>query len=263
MKNNITSPIFKQLKSSDLLSDIYQRDLDAPRVRRIIKEFNPALVNPIKVSHRNGLYYVIDGQHTLAALRTMNGDKDLMVDCIIFEGLTQQDEAYLFAQQTGISKKVDSGHKLQALYIAGDEKVTDMHDIVNSLGFLFDFSSNKAAKRITSGAMLWRMYNRSTRREFIDSLEIVRDAWKFKPDSLKNEILGGVNSFYIYPDYKGLINKKTAIQKLGAVEPYIFIREGKVCMTKFGDLRFAKQMEKVYSYNLRNNRLPHPIGGIY
>lgn len=263
MNNNTTPPVFTQLHSSILLSDIYQRNLDVPRIKKIIENFNPALVNPIKVSHRDGLYYVIDGQHTLSALKIMNGDQDLKVNCFVYEGLTQQDEAYLFAQQTGIAKKVDSGHKLQALYIAGDEKITDMHDIVNSLGFIFDFSSTKAAKRIISGATLWRMYNRSTRQEFIDSLEIVRDAWKFKQDSLKSEIIGGVNSFYIYPDYKGLISKKTAAQKLGAVEPYIFIREGKVYMTKFGDARFAKQMEKVYSYNLRSNRLPHPISGIY
>lgn len=263
MNNNTTPPVFTQLHSSVLLSDIYQRDLNIPRVKKIVKEFNPALANPIKVSHRDGLFYVIDGQHTLAALRMINDGRDLNVNCLVYEGLSQQEEAYLFAQQTGIASKVDSDHKLQALYIAKNPGILDMHEIVNSLGFIFDFSTTKAAKRIISGASLWRMYNRSTRQEFIDSLEIVRDAWKFKPDSLRREILNGVNSFYIYPDYKGKINKKLAVQKLGAVEPLVIIREGRSFMPKFGDHRYAKPIAEIYNRSLKTNRLPHPISEVY
>lgn len=258
MNNNTTTPVFTQLHSSILLSDIYQRNLNMPRVRKIVKNFNPNLVNPIKVSHRDGLYYVIDGQHTLTALKLMNNNQDLKVNCFVYEGLTQQDEAYLFAQQTGISSKVDSEHKIQALSIANDPQVLDMINIVKSIGFDFDFTKKQGDKKIIAVATLNRMYQRSSREEFIDSLETVRDAWHFEPYSLKSELLGGVNQFYIYPSFRGKVNKKLAVQKLSVVKPIIIYRDGKA-YSKGGDLRFAKQIADIYNHGLKSNRLP---GGI-
>lgn len=61
---------YKQVNSAFIVIDEdYQRELDQNRVKRIVANFNPDLVNPIKVSYRNGKYYVFDGQHTLAALK--------------------------------------------------------------------------------------------------------------------------------------------------------------------------------------------------
>lgn len=259
MKNYNTQPVYTQVLSSQIFSDpAYQRPVNTARVNKIVREFNPALVNPIKLSRRDERYYVFDGQHTLMALLTRNGFKELLVPCVIYEGLTQQDEAFLFAQQTGVSQKVSSKFKLRALYIAENPQVTDMYNIVNSMGFVFDFSKQQGDRKIIAEAALWRMYQNSTRQEFIDSLEIVRNAWNFNPDSLKAEILGGVHSFYTYPEYRGMINKKLLIQRLSTTDPRDIIRKGKY-HARGGDLRFAKYIADIYTKNLRNNRLPCAI----
>lgn len=57
----------------------YQRPTEPERVRSIVSQFDPALVNLLKVSVRDGHYYVFDGGHTLAALRMVNGKKDFPV----------------------------------------------------------------------------------------------------------------------------------------------------------------------------------------
>ena len=71
-----------------------QRMLNSQRVHRIVEGFNPLLVNPIKVSERDGKHYVFDGAHTLAALIEMHrqrGEKDFLVLCRVFHGLKLED----------------------------------------------------------------------------------------------------------------------------------------------------------------------------
>ena len=86
----------------------YQRELRVNRVRRIAAKFDPCLLNPPKVSYRNGHYYVFDGQHTVAVLKLLNGGKDLMIRCIVYTGMTESEEALLFAQQTGEIRPADT-----------------------------------------------------------------------------------------------------------------------------------------------------------
>lgn len=81
----------------------YQRTLNANRVKRIAAEFDERIANAPKVSYRDGHYYVFDGQHTIAARKLLNNNCDLNIVCKVYSGLTEQQEAMLFAQQTGIS----------------------------------------------------------------------------------------------------------------------------------------------------------------
>lgn len=259
MDNYNTTFFFMQLPSSQISSDpTYQRPIEIGWIRKIAEKFDPNVVNPIKVSLRDGHYYVFDGQHTLATLKYLNGGQDLMVPCLVYRGLTRDDEAILFAKQTGISHKVEAKIKTKAQYTGNDPQVLDMIGIVKSLGFDFDFTNKQGDKKIIAVATLNRMYQRSSRQEFIDSLEIIRDAWHFEPYSLKSELLGGVNQFYIYPSFRGKVIKKLAIQKLSAVKPIIIYRDGKA-YSRGGDLRFAKQIADIYNHGLKSNRLP---GGI-
>ena len=55
------------------------------------------LLNPIITW--NG--YILDGQNTVEARRTCNGGMELPIRCKVFYGLTKEDEATLFAIQTG------------------------------------------------------------------------------------------------------------------------------------------------------------------
>ena len=60
-------------------------------------EFNGVIVNPPKVSYRDGRYIVIDGQHTIVGLKTLNGGNDLPILCRVYVGLTKEEEALVFA----------------------------------------------------------------------------------------------------------------------------------------------------------------------
>ncbi len=110
---------YTRLSSAVLESSIgYQRRLDPDRVQRIVDNFDPRVVNPLKVSARDGHFYVFDGAHTLAALKQIHKFDNFMVQCMLFHGLTFEDEAYLFSLQRGESKEVATGERLRAQFLA-------------------------------------------------------------------------------------------------------------------------------------------------
>lgn len=98
----------------------YQRHLNANRVKRIAAEFDERIANAPKVSYRDGHYYVFDGQHTIAARKLRNNNCDLNIVCKVYSGLTEQQEALLFAQQTGVSAPLTAGAKMRAKIYGGD-----------------------------------------------------------------------------------------------------------------------------------------------
>lgn len=79
----------------------YQRMLRMEKVSQIAENFSEYIANEPKVSYRDGRFYVFDGQNTVEARRTCNGGKDVTIRCKVFYGLTKEDEATLFAIQTG------------------------------------------------------------------------------------------------------------------------------------------------------------------
>lgn len=82
MMNAVVKPYHEMcLNSSELIvpRDTYQRALHPARVARIAKEFDERVANEPKISFRDGHYYVMDGQNTIAARKFLNGGEDLQI----------------------------------------------------------------------------------------------------------------------------------------------------------------------------------------
>ena len=78
-KHNNTNTVY--LDSALLERDFsYQRPVRMEKVSKIVAEFDPLLVNTLKVSLRNGHYYVFDGSHTLEALKIVKGKEHFPVE---------------------------------------------------------------------------------------------------------------------------------------------------------------------------------------
>ena len=96
----------------------YQRMLRMEKVSQIAENFSEYIANEPKVSYRDGRFYVFDGQNTVEARRTCNGGKDVTIRCKVFYGLTKEDEATLFAIQTGNATCLTAGERLRANLVA-------------------------------------------------------------------------------------------------------------------------------------------------
>ena len=63
-------------------NQVYQRPLSEGHIISAVKDFDVYQINPVKVSRRNGINYVFDGQHTIEIVASRSGSRDTPVWCI-------------------------------------------------------------------------------------------------------------------------------------------------------------------------------------
>ena len=65
-------------------------------VDRLIAKWDDRLLTPLVVSFRDGKFNVVDGQHRIAAMRKMADGGNVTVPCLIYTGLSYEQEAELY-----------------------------------------------------------------------------------------------------------------------------------------------------------------------
>ena len=181
MRMNSTSAYQEMMINSKLLEvprGSYQRELNVKRVRKIAARFDPRLVNPPKVSYRNGHYYVFDGQHTIAVLKLLNGDKDLLIRCIVYTGMTESEEALLFAQQTGESAKLTPGDRMRTMIYGGDPECMAFLKATESVGLNLDYAQRRGNLRIGCIGTAFEEFKRVGADLYKEALSMIVAAWQ-------------------------------------------------------------------------------------
>lgn len=91
---------FEAIPIKDLVSNQeYQRNLSEKHVKRAVSNFDIYQINPVKVSRRDGINYVFNGQHTMEIVATMSGSRETPVWCMVYQDLIYTHEADIFANQ--------------------------------------------------------------------------------------------------------------------------------------------------------------------
>ena len=161
----------------------YQRLLRTEKVSQIAENFSEYIANEPKVSFRDGRYYVFDGQNTVEARRTCNGGKNLIIRCKVFYGLTKEDEATLFAIQTGISTYLTAGERLRANLVAENPDVCLFVGITSGAGVGFAYDGIRAPWKIYCIGTAYELYKQYGHGHYVEMLRIIGEAWKGNVDS--------------------------------------------------------------------------------
>jgi hypothetical protein len=123
----------------------YQRHVSNVRVARIIANCDPAKLGLIVVNKReDGSYYVIDGQHRLAALRRMGVE---LVRCILVVGLTAREEAEYFRTQDCCVRALTAFDAYIAGVIAQDQHYLTLQYLLDKHGYRVARYTGSSAKR--------------------------------------------------------------------------------------------------------------------
>ena len=77
----------------------YQRNLSTTHVLKTANNFDLFQLNPVKVSRRDGINYVFNGQHTAEIIAMVSGSRETPVWCMIYDDLEYTEEADIFANQ--------------------------------------------------------------------------------------------------------------------------------------------------------------------
>lgn len=255
--NNINRKYtYAQVDSSKIHSDQrYQRPVDQERVRKIAREYDPDQVEIIKVSKRDdGKYYVFDGQHTLEALKLLNGNRPLKVDCKVYRGLTVEDEAMLFARQDVISRPVSQSDRMKALCLAGDDFILELKNCIESLGICFDFSKDPAPMKITAYNAARDLYKKAGKETFGDILTLIAGIWPDQPQAFAREIMNGLYEFQ--KRFAGEYDPGRLGMQLASKLPEDIIQLAKTCnLSRRSAFKYAYAIAVVYNDGIQEGQV--------
>lgn len=179
----------------EVLREDYQKPLNEKRVAQIVAAFDENIANEPKVSYRDGHYYVFDGQHTVAARVMLNGGKPVRILCKVYRDLTPEQEAILFAAQTGFAAKPTPGNRLRAKLFAKDKEAIAFCEATERCGFLLDMEGSRSDYHINCINTAMKMYRKLTPEQYLEALDILRAAWNGKAESLLNEVIVSICEF--------------------------------------------------------------------
>src|SRR3954468_12926784 len=126
---------FEMVPLDRLTVDIYQRPLTT-FVDEVTNDYNPALVGTLIVSEReDGTVAVIDGQTRAEGMRR---NSEPAAPCLIYSGLTREDEAELFADLQTKRRGMATYLRFRATLIARRPEALAIAEIVQAQGFELD-----------------------------------------------------------------------------------------------------------------------------
>lgn len=235
--------------------DLYQRGLENRRVREIAASFDECIANEPKVSARDGKFFVFDGQHTIAARKMRNGGHDLPILCKVYTGLSEQDEALLFAQQTGFSAKVYPGAKIRALVFAGDPDATAFLAATESAGLSLSFNQSRGQNRIGCVSTAYDVFGSVGAEIYVEALRIIAAAWSGHKDSLRAETVQGVCEFVkLYHDE---YDPKRLVSRCRRFDPMHICRSVKAAGDSLpAPQKYIFEVWKIYNGTSKASALP-------
>ena len=242
------------VNSADIDVAKYQRRLSKKKVDRIVAGFDERIANEPKLSHRDGRYYVFDGQHTIAARKILNGGKDLDIVCKVFYDLPPEDEALLFAAQTGISSKPSPGVTLRAKEIGEDAETCGFIKANELLDIQPSYSDAHGKYRLRCINTAYQEYCKVGEKRYKEAMKIIVDAWKGAPSSFVSEVIVAMCSFVKI--YHGDYDRKKLAKKLSFTNPYDIVKAART----IGDDGGKKKALSVILEAYNNENTVDPLG---
>ena len=233
----------------------YQRNFNAQRAQKIADEFDERIANEPKVSYRDGRYFVFDGQHTIAARKLLNNGEDVSIKCRVYFGMTEQDEALLFAQQFGVSAPLPPGARIRARIFGGDPIAIAFMEAHNDIGICLDYDQERGLNRIGCIKTAYDAYNSIGEERYKEAMNILKTAWNGEPDSFRAENVIGVTRFVdLYHDE---YCSHRLVTQLRYVDPLTIYREGRATgINLAGYKKHLYQVLRIYNGNSKKKTLP-------
>ena len=170
-------------------------------------EFNPEVMGYIVVSHRDGWFYVVDGQHRKAAAEVFLRDSSQQIQCRIFTGLTSEDEAELFLKLND-QKRQSPMSKYKTSLTAGRATECDVERICRSLDLRIGL--DKSCEEISCITAILNVYRKHGPAGFSFAMRVIRDAYGY--DGFKNHM---IEALALITDRYGTgINERVLIDRL-------------------------------------------------
>ena len=245
-KNFVPQVHFELVPIKDLVSNQdYQRTLSMIHVKKTAENFDLNQINPIKVSRRDGINYVFNGQHTAEIVAMVSGSRDTPVWCMIYDDLEYAEEADIFANQMKNVKPLAPIEIFNANCEAGSDKELIIKGLVES--YDLNISSSSLPGNICAVGALIRIYDKYGYDILDRTLKLIIMTWEGEPKSFSGNIMTGVAKL-IY-SFGDSIKDDMFKEKLGEISIKEITKTAKE--RRAGSLGYAEAMLIYYNKKLK------------
>ncbi len=241
---------FEQIPIKNLVSNQeYQRNLSVRHVRKAAADFDIYQINPVKVSRRDGINYVFNGQHTIEIIALVSGSRDTPVWCMIYDDLVYAHEADIFANQMKYVKPLLPYEIFMANIEAGSDKHLIIKDLVENYGLIIAPSSTPGA--ICAVTTLEKIYDRYGFHMLDHVLRLCVGTWEGTAHSLSSNMMNGIAR--LINAFGDELRDDIFVEKLGRVPVKEISRTAKERAA--GSLGYAEALLLAYNKNARSQQL--------
>ena len=239
---------FEKIPIKNLVSNKdYQRNLSQAHIEKTAENFDLFQINPVKVSRRDGINYVFNGQHTIEIVALASGSRETPVWCMIYDDLSYSHEADIFANQMKFVKSLQPYEVFMANIEAENQDQLMIRDLVESYGM--KISSKRAPGHICAVSTLEAIYQKYGYHILSRVLRLIIGTWEGDCNSFSANIMNAVAKLCVV--YKEQLNDETFKEKVGAVSIKQITRTAKD--RRPGAMGFAEAMILEYNGKKKSN----------
>lgn len=239
---------FEKIPIKNLVSNQdYQRNLSQAHIEKTAENFDIFQINPVKVSRRDGINYVFNGQHTIEIVALASGSRETPVWCMIYDDLSYSHEADIFANQMKFVKNLQPYEVFMANIEAENQDQLMIRDLVESYGM--KISSKRAPGHICAVSTLEAIYQKYGYHILSRVLRLIIGTWEGDCNSFSANIMNAVAKLCVV--YKEQLNDETFKEKVGAVSIKQITRTAKD--RRPGAMGFAEAMILEYNGKKKSN----------
>lgn len=156
----------------------YQPPISHTRAKKIAAKFDPNLLQAITVNFRDGVGYIIDGQHRVRAAQLWNAES---IPAWVYHGMTQAEEAAMFQKlNTDRRAGLRSTALFQAMFTAGDEETVGIQNVLDEFG-LYVGSTQHLNSISSVGSLLFVWRSAGGEVALRKTLALLGEAWPGDP----------------------------------------------------------------------------------
>lgn len=239
---------FEQIPIKNLVSNQeYQRNLSHSHILRAAENFDLYQINPVKVSRRDGINYVFNGQHTIEIVALVSGSRETPVWCMIYDDLSYQHEADIFANQQKFVKPLQPMEIFMANIEAGSDQQLIIRSLVESYHLVI--SAKKAPGTICAVSTLESIYSKYGYHVLNRVLRLCVGTWEGDCNSFTANMMNAIAKLIVV--YKGTLDDDVFKERLGAISLKQLVRNAKE--RRPGSMGYAEAMVIEYNGRKKNS----------
>lgn len=182
---------FESMPIKNLVSNQeYQRNLSIQHVKKAAEHVDIYQINPVKVSRRDGVNYIFNGQHTVEIIALVSDSRETPVWRMIYDDLEYEHEADIFANQMKYVKALLPYEIFMANIEAGNDKELNIKALVEDFGMMITPSASPNG--ICAVTTLEKIYDKYGFNVLNRVLRLVIGTWEGSSNSTSVNMLNGV-----------------------------------------------------------------------